>query len=132
MTDCKFEAGKTYQLRGSGTAEILKGGVKLRVSGSIILGLINEPDGYQSLCGWHLDGRASKDGETDLDIMPLEPKRESLWINIYPSELQKGPSLPLHKSKEIADSAWTRAHRTHVLELVYEDGVFVKSITHKV
>ena len=129
MTDCKFEAGKTYPLRGGGTAEILKVEAKLKVSGSIILGLINKPDGFQSVCAWHLDGRAFKDGETDLDLMPPEPRRESEWINIYPKS--SNIEQIVCRSRDHADFL-ASATRTYVLELVYEDGVFVKSITHKV
>ena len=128
MTDCKFEAGKTYPLRGGGTAEILKVGAYLS-DGRTIVGIMSTHLGDINPTSWFAGGSWRQSSNSDYDLMPPEPKRESGWLNIYPKS--SNIEQIVCRSRDNADFL-ALATRTHVLELVYEDGVFAKSIAHKV
>jgi hypothetical protein len=128
MTDYKFEAGKTYKLRGGGTAEILKVGIKTNY-GETIAGVAKCKDGSDNIFSWLPNGCVFLTSSHDYDLLPPEPERVSLWMNVYPFD-QPG-MLHLFSSRTSADLNSTN-RRTHVAEWIYEDGVAVSVTLHKV
>lgn len=119
-----IEAGKTYPLRGGLTARIIvtdiKGGRRP------IGGYVNHGDRevYQA---WHLNGRAWDHATSDYDIVMPEPERKSRWINWYGTSGGRTE----YKTRGLADKS-AADNRTHVLEIITENGEPVEVKIHKV
>ena len=72
---------------------------------------------------WADDGRFSiSSNETKCDIMPPEPEKVTVWVNVYPSYTVK---LYDHKTREDADRN-ASGHRIACVPLTYFKGEGLK------
>ena len=108
----KIEAGKTYQTRNGLSARILATDKKGVHS---IAGLITQANGDEIWYSWREDGTSLALGKGDFDLI-IPPELKSMWINWYYNGLGENLS-----SREKADR-YSQTGRTHVLEIITEDG----------
>ena len=120
-----IEVGKTYRLRGGLSVRITVTDIK--GSKRPIGAYINhgDHDEYQS---WYPNGRAW-DGTTlsHYDIIMPEPERKSLWANFY----SDGAIQRALDTRASADDV-AFENRTHLLEIITENGEPVDVKIHKV
>jgi hypothetical protein len=118
-----IEAGKTYPLRGGLTARISFTDKK---GNRPISGLVDVGE-YEDHQTWYADGHVLLGGNSDFDIVMPKPERESRWINWYGTS-SGGTG---YKTREEAGSN-AGNFRTHVLEIIIENGELVDVKIHKV
>ena len=120
----KIEVGKTYQTRDGRTVRILATDL---MDLNPVVGAILFKDGIELVAYFAADGSfAGSDAENKLDLI-IPPDRKSMWLNWY------GPdhSGLYHETREQADEC-AGNFRTHVLEIITEDGKPVDVKIHEV
>lgn len=117
----KIEVGKTYQTRDGKTVRILATDLKHNYP---VVGAIMDGDGTEGVWYFTANGKFWRHFRNhDLDLI-IPPERKSRWMNWYHPE--SGYSY-----REEADKV-SGSFRTHVLEIIIEDGEPVDVKIHKV
>ena len=116
----KIEAGKTYRTRNGLSARILATDKKGVHS---IVGLITQANGDEILYSWREDGSVFASCRSDLDLI-IPTERKSVWVNWYGEMSGDGYSIRVigSTSREEADKYAWQDRRTHVFEIITEDG----------
>lgn len=116
----KIEAGKTYWTRAGRSARILATDKKGLHS---IAGLITAANGDEIWYSWREDGSVFALGSSDFDLI-IPPERKSVWLNWYGEMSCDGYSICVNgsASREEADKYAWQDRRTHVLEIITENG----------
>lgn len=123
-----IEIGKTYKMRNGETVLIKATDID---GAEPILGVRKYEFGSIHAALWFADGRFSERGEHPYDIM-IEPERVSLWANWYGNSPAPDSYYGwTYTSREEADKISEKA-RTHVLEIITENGEPVDVKIHKV
>lgn len=120
----KIEVGKTYLQNNGAKVRIVAIDLK---NERPVLGLVLNDDGVETPRTYHPDGKWDQlYGDNPWNII-IPPERKSKWLNWY--DIGSGESD--HTSREEADKN-SNVCRTHVLEVITEDGKPVDVKIHEV
>lgn len=116
----EIEVGKTYLTQNGHSVRII---ATDRMGKYPIVGLLFERDGKETVQDWTAQGLYfACDPDYDLNLI-IPPKRKSRWVN-----WSKDMGFLKREDADI----YARPGRTHVIELITEDGELVATKIHKV
>lgn len=116
----KFKVGVTYPTQNGRSVRII---ATDRLGEYPIVGLLSENNGFKSVQSWNAEG-LYHEAKPDHDLnLIIQPERKSRWVN-----WSKDMGFLKREDADI----YARPGRTHVIELVTEDGELVATKIHKV